>query len=130
MKLNMPITDREVLLPEGQDLVTKTDLKGKIVYANPAFVSISGYSLEELVGKNHNVVRHPDMPVAAFKNLWDTLKLGRPWSQCVKNRCKNGDYYWVKANITPVFKNGEVDGFMSVRTKVSTEEIDLAEALY
>ncbi|NRA20639.1 MAG: PAS domain S-box protein [Oceanospirillaceae bacterium] len=130
MKLNMPITDREVLLPEGQDLVTKTDLKGKIVYANPAFVSISGYSLEELVGKNHNVVRHPDMPVAAFKNLWDTLKLGRPWSQCVKNRCKNGDYYWVKANITPVFKNGEVDGFMSVRTKVSTEEIDRAEALY
>ena len=126
----MPITDREVLLPEGQDLVTKTDLKGKIVYANPAFVSISGYSLEELVGKNHNVVRHPDMPVAAFKNLWDTLKLGRPWSQCVKNRCKNGDYYWVKANITPVFKNGEVDGFMSVRTKVSTEEIDRAEALY
>ena len=130
MKLNMPITDREVLLPEGQDLVTKTDLEGNIVYANPAFESISGYSLDELVGQNHNVVRHPDMPVAVFKNLWDTLKLGRPWSQCVKNRCKNGDYYWVKANITPIFKNGEVDGFMSVRTKVSTEEIDRAEALY
>ncbi|NQZ33342.1 MAG: PAS domain S-box protein [Oceanospirillaceae bacterium] len=130
MKINMPITDREVLLIDGQDLVTQTDLKGKIVYANPAFVSISGYSIDELIGKNHNVVRHPDMPEEAFKDLWDTLKLGRPWAKCVKNRCKNGDYYWVKANITPVFKNGKVDGFMSVRTKVKSAEIDEAEALY
>ena len=130
MKLNMPITDREVFMAEGKDLVTKTDLKGVIVYANPAFVEISGYSFAELVGKNHNVVRHPDMPIEAFKDLWDTIKLGRPWARCVKNRCKNGDFYWVKANITPVFHNGKVEGYMSVRTLASIDEIKQSEVLY
>ncbi len=130
MKLNMPITDREVFMAEGKDLVTKTDLKGVIVYANPAFVEISGYSLAELVGKNHNVVRHPDMPIEAFKDLWNTIKLGRPWVRCVKNRCKNGDFYWVKANITPVFYSGKVEGYMSVRTLASIEEIKQTEVLY
>ena len=130
MKLNMPVTDREVFMAEGKDLVTKTDLKGIIVYANPAFVEISGYSLAELVGKNHNVVRHPDMPGEVFKDLWDTIKLGRPWAKCVKNRCKNGDYYWVKANITPVFRNAIVEGYMSVRTLASIDDIKQSEVLY
>ncbi|WP_286239177.1 methyl-accepting chemotaxis protein [Neptuniibacter halophilus] len=130
MKINEPVTDREVKLRDGQELVTKTDLKGIITYTNPDFVEVSGFSREELVGKNHNVVRHPDMPPAAFKDLWDTLKLGRPWSKLVKNRCKNGDYYWVKANVTPIFRNGEIVEYMSVRTRPSEEEVAASSALY
>lgn len=130
MKINEPVTNNEVKLKDDQELVTTTNLKGIITYTNPDFIEISGFSREELVGKNHNVVRHPDMPPAAFKDLWDTLKLGRPWSKLVKNRCKNGDYYWVKANVTPVFKNGEIVEYMSVRVKPSQAEIDEAETLY
>lgn len=130
MKINEPVTDNEVKLRDGQELVTKTNLKGIITYVNPAFIEISGFSRDELLGKNHNVVRHPDMPPAAFKDLWETLKLGRPWSKLVKNRCKNGDYYWVKANVTPIFRNGEIVEYMSVRTKPSQEEIDQSTALY
>lgn len=130
MKINEPVTDREVKLRDGQELVTKTNLKGIITYTNPDFIEISGFSREDLVGKNHNVVRHPDMPPAAFKDLWETLKLGRPWSKLVKNRCKNGDYYWVKANVTPIFRNGEIVEYMSVRTRPSQEEIEAATALY
>jgi methyl-accepting chemotaxis protein len=130
MKINEPITDREIKLRDGQELVTKTNLKGIITYVNPDFIEISGFSHDELVGKNHNVVRHPDMPPAAFKDLWDTLKLGRPWSKLVKNRCKNGDYYWVKANVTPIFRNGEIVEYMSVRTRASAEEVEQSTALY
>jgi len=130
MKINEPVTDREVKLRDGQELVTKTNLKGIITYTNPDFIEISGFSRDELVGKNHNVVRHPDMPPAAFKDLWETLKLGRPWSKLVKNRCKNGDYYWVKANVTPIFRNGEIVEYMSVRTRPSQDEIEQATALY
>ena len=130
MKINEPVTDREIKLREDQELVTKTNLKGIITHANPAFIEVSGFSYSELVGKNHNVVRHPDMPQAAFKDLWETLQLGRPWSKLVKNRCKNGDFYWVKANVTPVFRNGEIVEYMSVRTKATEQEIDSATALY
>ncbi len=130
MKINEPVTDREVKLRERQELVTKTDLKGIITYTNPDFVEVSGFSEAELMGKNHNVVRHPDMPVEAFKDLWDTLKLGRPWNKLVKNRCKNGDFYWVKANVTPVFRNGEIVEYMSVRTRPGQDEIDAATKLY
>ncbi|MFC6669814.1 methyl-accepting chemotaxis protein [Marinobacterium aestuariivivens] len=130
MKINMPVTDHEVKLRDGQELVTKTDLKGIITYVNPAFVEVSGFGADELVGRNHNVVRHPDMPPAAFADLWATLKLGRPWCKLVKNRCKNGDYYWVKANVTPVYKNGQVVEYMSVRTRASEQEIAASEALY
>ncbi|MBN3564070.1 methyl-accepting chemotaxis protein [Aliamphritea spongicola] len=130
MKINEPVTDREVKLKDGQELVTKTNLKGIITYTNPDFVEVSGFSEDELVGKNHNLVRHPDMPQAAFKDLWDTLKLGRPWSKLVKNRCKSGDFYWVKANVTPVFKNGDIVEYMSVRTRPTQDEIDTAESLY
>jgi len=130
MKINMPITDREIKVIPGQELVTKTDLKGKITSVNPAFIEISGFSEKELVGQNHNMVRHPDMPPAAFADLWETLKLGRPWCKLVKNRCKNGDYYWVKANVTPVYQNGQIVEYMSVRTLPSEQEISEAEALH
>jgi methyl-accepting chemotaxis protein len=130
MKINMPVTDREVKVIPGKELVTKTDLKGRITYVNQAFIEISGFSEQELVGQNHNVVRHPDMPSAAFQDLWDTLKLGRPWCKLVKNRCKNGDYYWVKANVTPVYQNGQIVEYMSVRTIPTDQEVRDSEALY
>jgi len=130
MKVNMPVTDKEVLMTEGQTLVSKTDLKGAIIYVNPDFLEISGFSTDELMGKNHNVVRHPDMPPAAFQDLWDTVKQGRPWTGIVKNRCKNGDFYWVKANVTPIFENGHVTEYMSVRSVPAREEIAGAQAAY
>ncbi|WP_417534699.1 methyl-accepting chemotaxis protein [Marinobacterium stanieri] len=130
MKKNLPVTDNEVKLRDGQELVTITDLKGTITFTNPAFVEVSGFSRQELVGSNHNVVRHPDMPPAAFKDLWDHLKDGRPWSRLVKNRCKNGDFYWVRANVTPIYRDGEVVEYMSVRVRPDQDEIDAAEALY
>ena len=130
MKVNMPITENEVCLKEGQTLVSKTDLKGAITYVNPDFLAVSGFSEEELIGQNHNVVRHPEMPAAAFKDLWATVKQGRPWTGMVKNRCKNGDYYWVKANVIPITENGDVTEYMSVRSKPSEEMIREAESLY
>ena len=130
MKNNQPVTQHEHLLPEGTLLVSKTDLKGIITYANDAFVEISGFSREELVGKNHNIVRHPDMPPSAFKWLWDTLSSGLPWRGIVKNRCKNGDHYWVKALVSPISENGKVIGYLSVRRAPSRDEINEAQALY
>ena len=130
MKINMPITDNQVVMQDGQTLVSKTDLKGALTYVNRAFLDISGFTMEELMGKNHNIVRHPDMPPEAFADLWATLKNGRPWTAMVKNRCKNGDYYWVVANATPVFQNGQVVEYMSVRSKPTHEQIRQAEVLY
>ncbi|MDP2903250.1 MAG: methyl-accepting chemotaxis protein [Methylovulum sp.] len=130
MKINMPVTDKEVPMKKGDILVTRTDLKGLITYANNAFVAISGFTREELIGANHNIVRHPDMPAAAFADLWVTLKQGRPWQAPVKNRAKSGDYYWVEANISPVFKNGEVESYLSIRYAPKREQIEQAELLY
>lgn len=130
MKINEPVTDREVPFPKDTILVSKTDRKGIVTYANPAFVAISGYSEQELLGKNHNLVRHPDMPPEAFKDLWDTVKAGRTWTGIVKNRAKSGDHYWVRANVTPVpLPNGDVE-YMSVRTEPTAEEKTFAEDLY
>ncbi|MCB1774119.1 MAG: PAS domain-containing protein [Gammaproteobacteria bacterium] len=130
MKINEPVTDNEVPFPKDTILVSKTDRKGIITYANPAFVAISGYSEAELLGRNHNLVRHPDMPPEAFKDLWDTVHAGQTWTGIVKNRAKNGDYYWVRANVTPIpMANGEVE-YMSVRTEPSAEEKTFAEGLY
>jgi len=111
-------------------LVSKTNPKGIITYVNDDFEAISGYSRDELIGKSHNIVRHPDMPPAAFKWLWDTLKAERPWRGIVKNRCKNGDHYWVRATVTPAFENDRVTGYVSVRRPPTRSEITAAEKLY
>jgi len=130
MKNNLPVTSIEQPYPKGQYLVSKTDLKGVITYANDAFIDISGFSNEELVGRNHNLVRHPDMPPAAFDDLWRTVKDGYPWKGVVKNRSKNGNYYWVKAFVVPVKEHDRVVGYMSVRSEPNRSEIANAEALY
>lgn len=90
--------------------MSTTDLNSNITHANDAFVRISGYSLDELTGAPHNIVRHPDMPKAAFADMWKTLQGGEPWSGVVKNRCKNGDHYWVKANVCPIKRQGTMTG--------------------
>lgn len=130
MKVNMPVTDHEVQMKKGTILVTRTDQKGIITYANDAFIEISGFTKDEIIGKNHNVVRHPDMPAAAFEDLWATINAGNPWTALVKNRTKQGDYYWVEANVTPVFKDGNIHEFLSVRFSPSRDEISKAEAFY
>ena len=130
MKTNEPVTDKEIPFPKDSILVSKTDRKGIITYANPAFVAISGYTDSELLGRNHNIVRHPDMPPEAFKDLWDTVNTGQTWTGLVKNRAKNGDHYWVRANVTPVpLENGDVE-YMSVRTEPSEAEKRFAGDLY
>ncbi|WP_198119173.1 methyl-accepting chemotaxis protein [Massilia rhizosphaerae] len=130
MRTNLPVTNREVRLADGKTIVSTTDLKGRITYANPYFVEISGFTLDELVGAPQNIVRHPDMPSEAFADLWRTIRAGEPWTALVKNRCKNGDFYWVRANVTPMFERGEAVGYLSVRTKPAAEEVAAAEALY
>ena len=130
MKVNMPVTNQEIQMKKGALLVTRTDLKGVITYVNDEFINISGYTRDELIGANHNIVRHPDMPPAAFEDLWMTLKAMRPWNGIVKNRAKSGDYYWVDANAIPVFKKGKVHEYLSVRCAPSRERIDKAEQLY
>lgn len=130
MKKNLPVTQREINYPESAVFVTKTDTKGIITYASDAFVEVSGFSRDELVSKNHNVVRHPDMPEWAFASLWETVKSGHPWRGIVKNRAKNGDYYWVRANVSPILNQGQVVGYLSLRKKPSREEVAAAEALY
>ncbi|WP_046157742.1 PAS domain-containing protein [Chromobacterium vaccinii] len=118
MKKNLPVDSIELFLLPHRPIVTKTDLKGQITYANRAFIDISGFSEEELIGQSHNVVRHPDMPEEAFADLWDTIKSGRPWKGLVKNRSKQGHFYWVEAYVTPICENGRPVGYMSVRRAV------------
>jgi len=130
MKTNLPVTQREVDYPENKVFVTKTDTKGIITYANDSFAEIAGFSREELLGKNHNLVRHPDMPEWAFKSLWDTVKTGHPWRGIVKNRCKNGDHYWVRATVSPITEQGAISGYISLRKKPTRAEVSAAEALY
>jgi len=130
MKINMPVTNQEIQMKKGAILVSRTDLKGIIAYCNDEFISISGYARDELIGASHNIVRHPDMPPAAFEDLWTTVKALNPWQGIVKNRTKSGDYYWVEANVLPVFKNGKVNGYLSVRRAPSREKIEKAEQLY
>ena len=130
MKNNQPVTQNEVAFPPNVYLVSKADLKGQITDCNDAFVQISGFTREELLGKSHNIVRHPDMPMAAFKDLWRTVQAGLPWRGLVKNRCKNGDFYWVDALVTPLKKNGQIIGYMSVRNAPKREDVAATEALY
>jgi aerotaxis receptor len=130
MRNNQPITQRERTFPAQQRLISTTDAQGVITYCNDAFVEISGFSREELIKAPHNTVRHPDVPSAVFEHMWTTLKQGLPWMGIVKNRCKNGDHYWVNAYVTPIFENQRVIGYESVRVKPSAEQIQRAEALY
>jgi aerotaxis receptor len=130
MKKNFPVTQKEKSLPPGRYIVSRTDLKGMITYVNDTFVEVCGFARDELIGRNHNIVRHPDMPPQAFANLWVTVKAGLPWRGLVKNRCKNGDHYWVDALIVPVRKNNETIGYMSVRTEPAQQRVREAEALY
>ncbi|MBZ9556949.1 MULTISPECIES: methyl-accepting chemotaxis protein [unclassified Modicisalibacter] len=130
MRDNQPVTQREYPLDDEHYLISRTDLKGRITYANPAFVEVSGFSREELIGAPHSIVRHPDMPEAAFANLWETLEAGEPWRGLVKNRCKNGDHYWVDASVTPIYEEGELQGYASVRVKADPEACRQAEQVY
>ncbi len=130
MKINLPVTQNEIQLRDDIMIVSKTDLKGIITYVNKDFLEVSGFTEEELIGKNHNVVRHPDMPVEGFQDLWDALKAGRPWNGFVKNRTKSGDYYWVEANATPIWEGGRVTGYLSLRRKPSRAMVDAHENAY
>ncbi len=130
MKNNQPVTNNEVFFQEGQFIVSTTNLKGQITYVNRDFLEISGFTKDELIGKQHNIVRHPDMPSEAFADLWACLKNDKPWTGMVKNRCKNGDFYWVQANVTPMRDNDQVIGYLSVRTMPSRAQVSDAELLY
>ena len=130
MKINKPVTQVEEILEDDALLISRTNIKGAISFSNDEFINISGFSKEELEGKNHNIVRHPDMPPAAFADLWATIKQGESWKGVVKNCCKNGDFYWVNAHVTPVIEKQQIVGFVSVRSKASREEINQAADLY
>ncbi|HSI46934.1 MAG TPA: methyl-accepting chemotaxis protein [Ideonella sp.] len=131
MRTNLPVTQKEYPLPEGETLVSCTDTQGRILYCNAAFVTVSGFAHQALIGQPHNMIRHPDMPAEAFRDMWATLKGGQPWSAMVKNRRADGDHYWVMANVTPLMdERGQPSGFMSVRTRPSRQQVADAEALY
>lgn len=130
MRKNTPVTNQEKTFKQDVKLVSTTDLDGNIVHCNDAFVEISGYGKNELIGSPHNIVRHPDMPEEAFQVMWATLKQGKAWMGLVKNRCKNGDFYWVDAYVTPVMESGKVIGYESVRTVPSRVDVARAENIY
>jgi aerotaxis receptor len=130
MRINSPVTNNEYVLKDDSSIVSTTDLQGNILYANAYFIEVSGYTEAELIGAPQNILRHPDMPEAAFADLWATIKAGLPWTGMVKNRTKSGDYYWVMANVTPVIENGAPVGYISVRTKPSRNQVNEAEQLY
>lgn len=123
-------TDREVPFPEGRLIVSRTDLEGIITHANDAFVELSGWDREELIGKPHHILRHPDMPKVAFKGLWDTVAEGKKWHGYVKNLRKDGACYWVYATAVPNIRNGQIAGYTSVRRKPSRTRIDTLVPVY
>ncbi|MDA9505578.1 chemotaxis protein [Bradyrhizobium sp. CCBAU 11386] len=130
MRKNFPVTEIEYPVSDETLIVSRTDLKGKLAYFNEDFLAAAGFTSAELMGQPHNIVRHPDMPPEAFDNLWDTLKAGKPWLGAVKNRRKNGDFYWVLATASPIRENGQVTGFTSIRTKLPADQRRLAEEVY
>ncbi|WP_259766503.1 PAS domain-containing protein, partial [Pseudomonas protegens] len=130
MRNNLPVTQRELVFPAEQRLISATDVRGKITYCNDEFVAVSGFSREELIGSPHNIVRHPDMPEAVFAHMWSYLKDGKSWMGIVKNRSNNGDHYWVNAYVTPIFSKGVIAGYESVRVKPEREQVERASALY
>ncbi|MDT4331460.1 methyl-accepting chemotaxis protein [Methylomonas sp. MED-D] len=130
MKKNLPITQREIEYSTQLTITSATDTAGRIGYINHDFIKISGFSGSELLGESHNIVRHPDMPPAAFADLWQTIKSGKPWMGIVKNRCKNGDHYWVDAFVTPRFDQGKIIGYESVRVKPDPSTVARAREIY
>ena len=124
------VTEKEFPYPEGRLIISRTDLHGIITHANEAFVELSGWNREDLSGKPHAILRHPDMPAAAFKDLWDTLKAGKKWFGYVKNLRKDGGHYWVYATAVPNVRNGQVVGYTSVRREPSRKKIEEMTALY
>ncbi len=112
----------ETEVPKNELIISRTDLKGNITYVNDIFAKISGYEVEELIGKPHNIIRHPDMPKSVFKDLWDTIKEGKSWEGYVKNLRKDNGYYWVYASISPLYKNGKIVEYKSIREPVDKEK--------
>lgn len=130
MRKNLPVTGVEYPIGDDVLIVSKTDTKGRIVFVNEAFVDASGFTESELINQPHNIIRHPDMPPEAFEDLWTTIKAGKPWAGAVKNRRKNGDFYWVLASATPIYENDEIAGYMSIRTKLAADQREEAEQVY
>jgi len=130
MRTNLPVTTAEYPITDETLIVSHTDTKGKLTYFNDQFVEASGFSESELMGQPHNIIRHPEMPPAAFENLWATLQQGKPWSGAVKNRRKNGDFYWVLATASPIRQNGQIVGYSSIRTKLPADMRAEAEQAY
>ncbi|WP_227803966.1 methyl-accepting chemotaxis protein [Marinomonas profundi] len=126
----MPVTNKENDFPESYMLVSSTDVKGRITFVNDVFCEIAGYEREALIGKPHNVIRHPDVPSAVFADMWANLKQGKSWMGLVKNRCENGDHYWVSAHMSPLLDGSKVIGYESVRRKATREEIQHAQSVY
>ncbi|WP_421132775.1 methyl-accepting chemotaxis protein [Alteromonas sp. A079] len=130
MRNNQPVTQREYKFPTDYRLISSTDRRGVIKHCNKEFIEASGFSKEELIGKNHNLIRHPDMPPSVFKEMWSTLESGQCWLGLVKNRRKNGDHYWVSAFVTPVYEGKDIVGYESVRVPALDDEISRAEDIY
>ncbi|MEI6147365.1 MAG: PAS domain-containing protein, partial [Methylococcales bacterium] len=131
MKNNQPVTDIEIEVLENKILVSECDLDGNIIYANQAFCEVSGYSLEQLMGAKHNIVRHPDMPSQIYDDLWKTLKENNTWRGLLKNRTSNGDYYWVLATVKPISDDqGNIISYRSLRRKTTPEAIEQTKKLY
>ncbi len=130
MRINEPVTQRDMGMDHDCEIISTTNLKGALTSANDDFIRMSGYTWEELELKNHNIIRHPDVPPEAYAMLWETLKAGQPWMGIVKNRNKNGDHYWVDAFASPQYEDGKIIGYQSVRVKAEKAWVDRAEALY
>ena len=130
MRLNQSVTNRECDLVDDEIIVSRTDLQGNITYVNDVFIRVSGFSEVELLGAPQNIVRHPDMPAEAFADFWKTIKSGKVWTGLVKNRCKNGDHYWVEASVAPLIQGNQVIGYTSVRIKAKRDSVNAAEAVY
>jgi PAS domain S-box-containing protein len=131
MKNKTPMTQIERVMRDDDFIVSKTDIKGRITYANPIFIEFSGYTQDELINIQHNIIRHPDMPRGVFKFLWDTLKSGKEFNGYVKNMSKDGGFYWVFANITPSYDaQDKLIGYYSVRRKPSQQAISTVEPIY
>lgn len=126
----MPVTNKENDFSGAHSLVSSTDVKGRITFVNEAFCEVAGFSSEELIGSPHNIIRHPDVPSAVFADMWANLKEGKSWMGLVKNRCSNGDHYWVSAHVSPLLDGSRVVGYESVRRKATRDEINHAQSVY